>query len=72
MPYEYLTEEEAAVELRLPSKRQLQLLRRSGKGPMYRRHGATPVYTLEDLRLWSDEQRFANTAQERTGQERER
>ena len=63
--YEFLTEEEAAAELRLPNKRKLQKLRRTGKGPIYRRHGATPVYTLEDLRAWSEKQRFENTTQER-------
>jgi hypothetical protein len=63
-PYEFLTEEEAAEELRLPSKRQLQLLRRTGKGPIYRRHGSVPVYTLEELRAWSEKHRFENTTQE--------
>jgi hypothetical protein len=63
--YEFLTEEEAAEELRLPNKRKLQQLRRTGKGPPYRRHGSLAVYTLEDLRAWSAKQRFENTTQER-------
>jgi hypothetical protein len=63
--YEFLTEEEAAEELRLPNKRKLQQLRRTGKGPPYRRHGSLAVYTLEDLRAWSEKQRFENTTQER-------
>jgi hypothetical protein len=65
MSYEFLTEEEAAEELRLPNKRKLQQLRRTGKGPPYRRHGSLAVYTLEDLRAWSEKQRFENTTQER-------
>ena len=64
-PHEFLTEEEAADELRLPNKRKLQQLRRTGKGPAYRRHGSLAVYTLEDLRAWSEKQRFENTTQER-------
>ena len=63
--YEFLTEDEAAEELRLPNKRKLQQLRRTGKGPAYRRHGSLAVYTLEDLRAWSEKQRFENTTQER-------
>ena len=63
--YEFLTEDEAAEELRLPNKRKLQQLRRTGKGPAYRRHGSLAVYTLEDLRAWSAKQRYENTTQER-------
>lgn len=48
----YLNTEQAAFHLGL-SPRTLQAMRRTGKGPAFRRHGARVRYHIDDLGTWS-------------------
>jgi hypothetical protein len=48
----YLNTEQAAFHLGL-SPRTLQAMRRTGKGPRFRRHGNRVRYHIDDLGAWS-------------------
>ncbi|MFC7049499.1 helix-turn-helix domain-containing protein [Emcibacter nanhaiensis] len=56
----YLTSEESAAYLRI-SPITLSKMRMSGEGPRYRKHGRRVVYTVDDLKTWSDEHGQAST-----------
>ena len=58
----YLTTEEAAAVLRL-ARRTLEAMRLRGDGPRYRRHGRRCLYTLDDLRAWSDRRAHLSTSE---------
>ncbi len=49
----YLNTEQAAYHLGL-SPRTLQTMRRTGKGPRFRRHGSLVRYHIDDLGDWSE------------------
>lgn len=48
----YLTSKQAAFHLGL-SPRTLDAMRRTGKGPTFRRHGSLVRYHIDDLDDWS-------------------
>lgn len=60
----YLTTQEAAAYLRC-SRSYLEKLRVSGKGPAFRKHGASAYYTVADLDEWSAKQRAHSTSEAR-------
>lgn len=57
----YLTNEEAAAELRL-SPRTLEKMRVLGGGPRFRKHGRRVVYARGDLATWSAQHTFDMTS----------
>ncbi|WP_188544057.1 helix-turn-helix domain-containing protein [Aquisalinus luteolus] len=59
---ELLTAVEAAEFLRL-SPITLSHYRYQGRGPIYRKHGWRVYYAKPDLVAWSEDQRWASTAE---------
>ena len=55
----FLTTAQAAHYLGL-SPRTLERMRRTGRGPKWRRHGHTIHYHIDDLSQWNDEGRPTN------------
>ncbi len=54
----FLNTEQAAFYLGL-SARKLQLMRRTGAGPAFRRHSRYVRYHIDDLDAWSKDSRLA-------------
>lgn len=57
----YLTNDEAAAELRL-SPRTLEKMRVLGSGPRFRKHGRRVLYARSDLDAWSSTHAFDMTS----------
>lgn len=52
---------EAAIYLRI-SLRALENFRETGKGPVYRKHGARIVNHLDDLQRWPSRRRYRSSS----------